>query len=69
MGLNKNDLREFLRPKRVLVAERFRGQYLARKPEDLLTGDKEPIPTLPPPLQSKYKNLPTSGSETCFIFQ
>ena len=36
-ALTKNDLREFLIPKRVSVAERFRGQYLEKKPEDLLT--------------------------------
>ena len=46
--LSKNDLKEFLRPKRVSVAEHLTKQNLDRKPEDLLTGDKEPILTLPP---------------------
>ena len=51
-ALRKNDLREFLRPKRVLVAERLTKQNQDRKPEDLLTGDKEPIPTLPPTINT-----------------
>ncbi len=50
MELRKNVLREFLRSKHVSVAERVRRQNLDKRPEDLLTGDKEPIPTLPPPL-------------------
>ncbi len=48
--LSKNVLREFLRPKRISVCEHFHKQNLGKKPEDLLTGDKEPIRILPPPL-------------------
>ncbi len=48
--LSKNILREFLRPKHISVSERFHRQNLDKKPEDLLTGDKKPILTLPPPL-------------------
>ncbi len=61
MELSNNDLREFLRPKRVSVAERFHRLNLDKRPEDLLTGDKEPTPTLPPPLiPSPYEPLTKS---------
>ena len=36
--------------KRVSVAERLTEHSLARKEKDLLTGNEETIPTLPPPL-------------------
>ena len=67
-ALRKNDLREFLinngvrkpstsRPKRVSK------QNLDKKPlEDLLTGDKEPIPTLPPPLVPTPYKPPTPSA-------
>ncbi len=44
------DLTKAVRSEHISVAERFRRQNLRREPEDLLTGDKEPVPKLPPPL-------------------
>ena len=43
-----SDFAKAMKPERISVAERFRRQNLPT--EDLLTGDMEPLPRLPPPL-------------------